>query len=61
MTQLVDDEIVLELLREKEDFVVKVEVAALARAAPATFGVFDKHLFVLVAVKGVKERESRVY
>ena len=61
MAELVDNEIVLQLLREKEDLVVDVDVALAAGRAPAAFGVFNKYFFILMLIKGVEVRQSRVH
>ncbi len=61
VAQLVDDEVVLHVAGEEEDFIVEVEVPPLRAAPPAALTILNKHFFPTKAVKGIEVTEPRVH
>lgn len=57
VTELMHDQVVLELGRKMYDAIIEVEIAATRAASPPGLSVFDKDFVVREVIKGVEVRE----
>lgn len=53
VAKLVDDDIVAKLLRQKRNFVIKIQIPPCRTAPPPRFGVANKNFVVRVAVEPI--------